>query len=212
MAKMKKILENIALDSDAKPVNKFKVIETVSGYGELGESIYGKQNIMDVANQLSEIADSAHNHIMSETDDWFDKVSINRNMKNMTGMVKEFKKSAMESHQLNQRLSALYEDIGVVLNRYYDIKEGLDPVGDEDRDINNDGDMDSEDKYLRNKRKKIDQELDKKGRVPAGKMVPHEGSRVMSREGTEKSNESKISGRGAIGLKELVPIFLAKNR
>ena len=103
MAKMKKILENMALETDVRPVNKFEVIESVSGYGGLGKSIYGEHNIMDVANQLSTIAESAHSHIMSETDDWFDKVSINRNMKNMTGMVKEFKKSAMESHQLNQR-------------------------------------------------------------------------------------------------------------
>tara|TARA_R100000008_G_C3450177_1_gene98940 strand:- start:9 stop:542 length:534 start_codon:yes stop_codon:yes gene_type:complete len=44
-------------------------------------------------------------------------------MKHLNGMVKEFKKTAMESNALNQRLTALYEDMGSVLNRYYDINE-----------------------------------------------------------------------------------------
>ena len=47
---------------------------------------------------------------------------------------------------------ALYEDIGHVLNRYYDIDEALDPVGKEDGDVDNDGDEDESDDYLKNRR------------------------------------------------------------
>ena len=35
----------------------------------------------------------------------------------------EFTKTAKEAHMLNQRLTGLYEDIGHVLNRYYEIDE-----------------------------------------------------------------------------------------
>jgi len=35
------------------------------------------------------------------------------------------------------------------------VKEGLDPVGKEDRDVDNDGDVDSSDSYLKNRRKTI---------------------------------------------------------
>ena len=38
--------------------------------------------------------------------------------------------------------------------------EGLDPVGKEDGDINNDGKVDKTDKYLANRRKKISQNID----------------------------------------------------
>jgi hypothetical protein len=38
--------------------------------------------------------------------------------------------------------------------------EGLDPVGKEDDDINNDGKVDKTDKYLANRRKKISQSID----------------------------------------------------
>ena len=36
-----------------------------------------------------------------------------------------------------------------------EVKEGLDPVGKEDKDVDNDGDVDSSDSYLKNRRKTI---------------------------------------------------------
>ena len=53
-------------------------------------------------------------------------------MKNLSSMVKEFKKTAMESNTLSQRMQTLYEDMGIILNRYYDISEALDSVDPED--------------------------------------------------------------------------------
>ena len=73
-------------------------------------------------------------------------------MKAMTGMVKEFKNTATEHKALSERLVALYEDMGGILNRYYDIREELDPVGGEDSDVDNDGDSDESDDYLANRR------------------------------------------------------------
>jgi len=101
------------------------------------------------------MAESAQNHILSETDDWFDGVSVKRNMKELKGLTGQFKKTAVEAHNTNQRLSALYEDMGNILNRYYDIDEALDPVGQEDDDIDNDGDSDDSDAYLKKRRDAI---------------------------------------------------------
>tara|TARA_B100000886_G_scaffold45494_1_gene27942 strand:- start:131 stop:958 length:828 start_codon:yes stop_codon:yes gene_type:complete len=51
----------------------------------------------------------------------------------------------------------------------YKIPEGMDPVGKEDKDIDNDGDHDSTDKYLMNRRKAIGKAIAKKrGRVKEG--------------------------------------------
>ena len=146
-------------------VDKHQVIEGVRNYGIVGKSLYNNTNIMEIAKQLGDIAESAHHHILGEESDWFDKVSVNRNMKSLKGSVVEFQKTAKESHILNQRLTALYEDIGHVLNRYYDIDEGLDKHDPEeldndfkdreDKDIDNDGDSDESDEYLHKKRKAI---------------------------------------------------------
>ena len=152
MAKLKNIIQEVFEELDVPKVNRYEVIESVSNYGVIGKQLYNENNIIDIAEQLVNIAESAHSHILGEQDDWFDKVSVNKNMKTLKGSVVEFKKTAKEAHALNQRLTGLYEDIGHVLNRYYDIKEAMDPVGKEDGDIDNDGDMDSSDDYLRKRR------------------------------------------------------------
>tara|TARA_Y100001963_G_scaffold157708_1_gene254705 strand:+ start:71 stop:796 length:726 start_codon:yes stop_codon:yes gene_type:complete len=145
MAKLKKLLEDISMGLDDTPkVNKFEVIEGVSQYGNIGKYLYNETNIIEIASKLVEIAESAHSHVMSESDDWFDKVSVSRNMKGLQNMVKEFKKTAQESHQLNQRLTGLYEDMGHVLNRYYDIHEDVEDRMDEDLTSSNIGKSDNE--------------------------------------------------------------------
>ena len=117
--KLKTLLEDIF--NDKPQINKYEVSEGVRSFGVVGKSLYNNSNIMEIAKQLSHIAEQAHTHVMSETNDWFDKVSVSKNMKSLKGSVVEFKKTAMEANQLNQRLTGLYEDIGHVLNRYYEI-------------------------------------------------------------------------------------------
>lgn len=129
MAKLKQLLEEIAFENDTPKIDKHKVIESVSTYSQIGKQLYN-HNISEMAKGLVKIAEDAQTHVMSETDDWFDKVSINRNMKSLNGMVKEFKKAATEYNALNQRLTALYEDMGGILNRYYDINELNEETGD----------------------------------------------------------------------------------
>ena len=157
--KLTKLLEDIF--QEQPQINKYEVIEGVRSFGIVGKQLYNNGNIMEIAKQLSQIAENAHGHVLSETDDWFDKVSVSRNMKQMAGNIKEFKKAVGESSQLNERLFSLYEEIGMILNRYYDIEEALDAVGSEDDDIDNDGDSDDSDKYLAKKRKAISKAIKK---------------------------------------------------
>ena len=116
---------------------------------------------MGAAKQLAEMADNAQNHVLGETSDWFDGVSVKRNMKELKGLTGQFKKTAVEANAVNQRLSALYEDMGNILNRYYEIDEALDPVGKEDDDIDNDGDSDDTDAYLKKRRAAVSKAIKK---------------------------------------------------
>ena len=95
----------------------------ISSYNEIGEAIFGKSNITDIAEKLSWIANQAKSHTLHETEDWFDKITVNRNMKELTGLSKSFSKIAQESNSLQQRLGALYEDMGNILGRYYEVGE-----------------------------------------------------------------------------------------
>ena len=101
-------------------------------YNDIGEAIFGKSNISKISEKLSWIASQAKSHTLSETEDWFDKITVNRNMKELTGLSKQFGKIAHESKSLQQRLGALYEDIGNILGRYYEIGEKHIPGHDSD--------------------------------------------------------------------------------
>ena len=153
--KLAKIVEDYALTQERPAVDKFQVIEAIKSYSRVGKQLYSNNGILDAAKQLAQMAESAQNHVLSETDDWFDAVSVKRNMKELKGLTGNFKKTALEANNVNQRLSALYEDMGNILNRYYDIEEALDPVGKEDDDVDNDGDEDDSDAYLKKRRDAI---------------------------------------------------------
>ena len=175
MKKMKDLLSEVFDDENVK-INPREVTESVKQYSKIGKQIYGGMDMIKVAEQLSKIAEDAHNHIVSESDDWFDKVTINRNMKSLITMVSEFKKTATEYHTLSERLTSLYEDMGGVLNRYYEISEDLDKVDPskvephddfkdrEDKDIDNDGDVDDSDEYLHKKRQAITKAVKKESK------------------------------------------------
>ena len=159
--KLMGMVEDIAIREEKPQVNKFEVIEAVKNYQTIGGQLFKNNGIVEVAKQLVGIAESAQNHVLSETDDWFDAVSVKRNMKELKGMTGQFKKAALEANAVNERLNALYEDMGNILNRYYDIEEAMDPVGKEDDDVNNDGKKDKTDDYLKNRREKVAKAINK---------------------------------------------------
>ena len=111
-------------ENEEKPkINIKELVNSINNYSSLGENIYGNGNLKQVAETLSSIAEGAAQHTLSETEDMFDKVTVSRNMKELTGLSKQFGKVAMEANSLQERMSGLYEDMGNILGRYYDINE-----------------------------------------------------------------------------------------
>ena len=109
---------------DTPTVNIKELVSSISNYNSLGENIYGKGSLKEVAETLSSIAEGAAQHTLSETEDMFDKVTVSRNMKELTGLSGQFSKVATEAHALQERMSGLYEDMGNILGRQYSIGEG----------------------------------------------------------------------------------------
>ena len=118
----------------------------ISSYNKLGESIFGKSNITKIAEKLSWIANQAKSHTLSETEEWFDRITVNRNMKELTGLSNSFGKIAGEAKSLQERMGAMYEDMGNILGRYYEIGEQVTEV---------EGDKDEYQKFFRGALKKF---------------------------------------------------------
>ena len=198
--KLKTLVEDIF--NEQPQVNKYEVVEGVRSYGIVGKQLYSSSNIMEIAKQLSHIAEQAHTHILGETDDWFDKVSVNKNMQTLKRSVAEFKKAATESHQLNQRLTGLYEDIGHVLNRYYEIDEA------DKGDMDGDGKDEPDDKeFMDNKDKAIKQAMKKETKEAPGELDNNDDEDVKLQHGSQY-DEGVVGG--VVGIPSLGDMIRGK--
>ena len=110
------------IESETK-IDSKQILSKIQEFGQLGKSIYKTGDLKETAKTLSDIANAAKVHTLRETEDWFDKVTVNRNMKELTNLSKHFNKLSEEASSVQQRLEALYEDMGGVLGRYYELNE-----------------------------------------------------------------------------------------
>ena len=103
---------------------KREFLKAVSEYKKFGESIYRSGNLAEVYESIKNIVETAQKVTLEETGDWFDKVTVNRHMKSMNESFKVFSNTIKEVNTLQQRLESCYDEMGEVLGKYYEIKEG----------------------------------------------------------------------------------------
>ena len=103
---------------------KREFLKAVSEYRKLGEAIYRSSNLAETYESIKNIGETAQKVTLEETGDWFDKVTVNRHMKSMNESFKVFSNTIKEVNTLQQRLESAYDEMGEVLGKYYEIKEG----------------------------------------------------------------------------------------
>jgi hypothetical protein len=128
------MVEDIYGQSTQK-VNVKEFMSEVSNFNQFSKQIYREGNLRELAERLSKLAMTAKQHTIQETEDWFDKITVNRNMKELTGLSNQFKKVATEAQGLQERMGGLYEDMGHILGRYYEIHE----PGHEEDEVSSEG-------------------------------------------------------------------------
>ena len=152
-------------------MNVQRFLEDVKNYAQIGNNIYRETNLKEIAIKISEIVESAKIHTMNETDDWFDRVSVKRNMKELGNLAGAFVKAAKESNLMQRRMETLYEDMGNILSRYYEIEEVSSVV--EEENVDNldkpeSGDKDAYQKFFKTALKKFSvdspDDLDEEGK------------------------------------------------
>ena len=124
------IVEDIYGQSTQK-VDVKEFMSEVSNFNSFSKDIYREGNLRELAERLSKLAMTAKQHTLQETEDWFDKITVNRNMKELTSLSNQFKKVATEAQGLQERMGGLYEDMGHILGRYYEINESCCDTEDE---------------------------------------------------------------------------------
>ena len=122
MIKLKDLLKEEELQQLPSEIKKH-FLEIISTFGQHRENMSRKSDIRQVAETLGGIADAAQEYTLREGGDWFDRVTIKRNMNELKKLQAAFEKESVEAKAQEQRLEALYEDMGHVLGRYFEIAE-----------------------------------------------------------------------------------------
>jgi hypothetical protein len=123
MLKLKDLLNETEEFQQLPTELKKHFLEIISTYNQHREGMSRKSDIMQVAETLGGIADAAQEYTLREGGDWFDRVTIKRNMNELKKLQTSFEKEAVEAQSQQQRLEALYEDMGHVLQRYFEIAD-----------------------------------------------------------------------------------------
>jgi hypothetical protein len=123
MIKLRDILKETEEFQQLPTELKRHFLEIISTYGQHREGMNRKSDIMQIAETLGGIADAAQEYTLREGGDWFDRVTIKRNMNELKKLQTSFEKEAVEAKSQQERLEALYEDMGHVLGRYFEIAE-----------------------------------------------------------------------------------------
>ena len=125
--KLKQLIEGFEKFESKKKVwsveQKKAALDQISKYNEYGKYLKREHNLMEIAETLSEIADAAEKFMLDGTEGTFDGATVKRNVAEMKKYSAEFGKIAGEAHVLEQRMDAFFEDMGHVLNRFFDIKD-----------------------------------------------------------------------------------------
>lgn len=117
--KLKKIKESI--DQKVELNEKAAFLQEVSKFNEYGSMIYRTEGLREAAEKINRIVENAEQIVLQETEEWFDEVTVKRNMKNLRTNNEAFMKTVKEVAKLQQRLESLYEEMGNTLSRYYEI-------------------------------------------------------------------------------------------
>ena len=104
------------------PDQKKRLMEMAAMFESFGESIRREEEVMNSAQAIAELCELAETYALNECGDWFQQDIVKRDMKEMKKRVMEYKKIAQECYARLQQLNCAHQDIGHILERYYDTK------------------------------------------------------------------------------------------
>jgi hypothetical protein len=138
-------------------------------------------------------------------------------MSRLYELEKQLKEAKEELEKMGMSGCGSSSDMGGVVNggtmskKEEKKKKKMDPVGQEDEDIDNDGDVDSSDKYLKNRRAKISESMDKGEDcedMVEEKIEEHEKEKHSAKGHKKEHNKIKSMAKSA---REEMLIHLAKS-
>lgn len=96
-------------------------VQACREYGNYRNTFASSNEIKRTISEIGKLVEMAETVTLSETQDWFDNVTVNRHMKQLGEAYKVMEKTGQELVTAQQRFESAYEDIGQVLGKYYEV-------------------------------------------------------------------------------------------
>ncbi len=119
--KLKDYYKSVLLEGKFDETSKMQFREDIKNFGQFGEHIYNSRGMNEVSDAVKNLAERASAMALDEAGDWFDAITVKKNMQEVKKDAVLFEKTAKEMGALQQRLEAVYEDMAHKLGRYYEV-------------------------------------------------------------------------------------------
>ena len=119
--RLKDYYRNILAENKFDESSRMQFREDIKNFGQFGEHIYNSRGMNEVSEAVKNLAERASAMALDEAGDWFDAVTVKKNMNEVKKDAILFEKTAKEMSALQQRLEAVYEDMAHKLGRYYEV-------------------------------------------------------------------------------------------
>ena len=136
---LKQIVENLdkipsstGFDDEPKkltPEQKKRLMEMASQFEKFGEVFRNEAAILESTKSMTELCELAETYAVNECPDVFQSDIVKKDMVNMKKHISEHSKIAKECYARMQQLRVSHENIGHILNRYYNLKEIAESMG-----------------------------------------------------------------------------------
>jgi len=127
--KLLDLYENFGMSEEPEvkysPEDRMAFEQRVRAFNSYSETLKQSKAMKQVCEEIKQLVEMAGEFTLKETDQWFDNVTVNKHLKQLNDSYKIFEKTAGEVYQLQQRLEAAYNDIGRVLETYYEIDDPI---------------------------------------------------------------------------------------
>lgn len=100
---------------------KRKLLGMVGQFNEYRRAMKMADELKQVAENIVYIAEMTEKYGLNETSEWFEGVTLERDMKEIKRYASELHKIANKVHPQVQEAEAIYEEIGLKLERYFNL-------------------------------------------------------------------------------------------
>lgn len=126
MIKLKHLVEN-ATETAYAPLSKEEKIrlrETIKAYNDYRKNLKA-ECVYETANKIMDAVNLAERYALKECREWMEAKMVERDMKEVKKMASKLYEEAHKIKSVEQQLEMLYEEIGLKLERYFEIADPI---------------------------------------------------------------------------------------